>query len=142
MSNLNKNVLVYVAIRRPMDRSRMVDTLVLDGFDVSAFADAESLWQSFRQRQARIVITDRRFGDSRSGLDLARKIRKEFTLPYCFIVMLSTMMRIKEIEEGMAAGADDYLIKPHNPFQLRSRILVALRWLAYIDSLHVKSRAS
>jgi hypothetical protein len=30
---------------------------------------------------------------------------------------------------------DDYLIKPHNPFQIRSRALVAMRWLTYIDSI-------
>jgi DNA-binding response OmpR family regulator len=142
MSNLKKNVRVYLAIRKAKDRSQMEDTLVLDGFDVSTFPNAAALWERFQTRQARIVITDRRFGGGMTGVELARKIRKEFLLPYCYIVMLSTMNRIKEIEEGMAAGADDYIIKPHNPFQLRSRILVALRWLAYIDSLNAKDRAA
>jgi hypothetical protein len=30
---------------------------------------------------------------------------------------------------------DDYLLKPFNPIQLRSRALVGLRWLSYLDSL-------
>lgn len=138
MSNLNKDVRIYLALRKEADRSHMEDTLVLDGFDVSTFSNAEALWEAFQQRPARVVISDRRFGTSLSGLDLARNIRKEFLLPYCYIVTLSTMNRIKEIEEGLAAGVDDYIVKPHNPFQLRSRILVGLRWLAYIDSLHAK----
>jgi DNA-binding response OmpR family regulator len=142
MSNLNKDVRIYLAIRKAIDRSNMEDTLVLDGFDVSSFPNAADLWDVFQQRQARIVITDRRFGDSLSGLDLAKRIRKDFLLPYCYIVVLSTMNRLKEIEEGIAAGADDYIVKPHNPFQLRSRILVGLRWLAYIDSLHAKDTAA
>jgi DNA-binding response OmpR family regulator len=142
MSNLNKDVRIYLAIRKANDRSKMEDTLVLDGFDVSSFPSADDLWDVFQQRQARIVITDRRFGGGLSGLDLARRIRKDFLLPYCYIVVLSMMNRLKEIEEGMAAGADDYIIKPHNPFQLRSRLLVGLRWLAYIDSLHAKDTAA
>jgi DNA-binding response OmpR family regulator len=57
-------------------------------------------------------------------------------LPYVYIVMRSVMNRLAEIKEGLAMGVDDYLIKPHNPFQLRSRILVGTRWLNYIDSLY------
>ncbi len=30
---------------------------------------------------------------------------------------------------------DDYLNKPHNPFQIRSRVMVAMRWLTYMDSI-------
>jgi DNA-binding response OmpR family regulator len=50
--------------------------------------------------------------------------------------MLSVMNRLHDIKDGLTVGVDDYLLKPHNPFQLRSRILVGLRWLNYIDSLH------
>ncbi|MCU0783948.1 MAG: response regulator [Verrucomicrobia bacterium] len=133
MSELKKDARIYLAFKNSKDSSQIEDTLVLDGFDVSTFQSAGALWDAFRQRPARIVITERRFGSDLSGLDLARNIRKHFVLPYCFIVILSTMNRIKEIEEGLAAGVDDYLIRPHNPFQLRSRILVGLRWLDYID---------
>jgi DNA-binding response OmpR family regulator len=57
-------------------------------------------------------------------------------LPYVFVVALSAMSRIREIEDAQAAGADDYLIKPYNPFQIRTRVMVGLRWLAYIDSIN------
>jgi len=33
-------------------------------------------------------------------------------------------------------GVGDYLVLPHNRFQLRSRALVGMRWLNYIDSLY------
>jgi len=140
MAKPNNETRIYLAIKNAAERSRVEDVLVLDGFDVSTFRSAEDLWNSFQGRPARIVISERRFGSKLSGLDLTRNIRRDFLLPYCFVVVLSAMNRIKEIEEGLAAGVDDYLIKPYNQFQLRSRILVGLRWLNYIDSLHTKDR--
>jgi len=113
----------------------MVDTLVLDGFNVTGFHNAETLWNRFKIRPARIVISDRRFELGLSGLELAQAIRRDFLTPYCYILLRSTLNHLPEIEEGLDAGADDYLIKPHNPIELRSRILVGLRWLTYIDSL-------
>jgi DNA-binding response OmpR family regulator len=137
MPNLKKDIHIYIAIRNQTDRSQMEDTLVLDGFDVSSFATAKELWTQIQIRPARFVITDRLFGGEFSGLDLVAKIRKKYQLPYVYVLMRSAMERLGEIEAGLAGGVDDYLIKPHNPFQIRSRILVGLRWLKYIDSINV-----
>jgi DNA-binding response OmpR family regulator len=45
------------------------------------------------------------------------------------------MGQLKDIREGLSLGVDDYLVFPHNPFQIRSRVLVGMRWLTYIDSV-------
>ena len=126
---------VYSAIQSAKDRSHLEDNLVLDGFDVSSFESADDLWAAFQQKPSRMVITDRRFPSGLNGLELTRKIRDTHPLPYVYVVVLSVMNRLKEIKEGLGAGVDDYLIKPHNPLQLRSRVLIGLRWLNYIDSL-------
>jgi DNA-binding response OmpR family regulator len=130
------NLHIYLAVRKLEERSHLEDQLVLDRFDVSSFPTARALWDAFQQKSARFIITDRRFGDEFSGLDLARQVRQHYLLPYVYIVMLSVMNRLHDIKDGLTVGVDDYLLKPHNPFQLRSRILVGLRWLNYIDSLH------
>ncbi len=127
---------VYLAIKKREARSQMEDTLVLDGFNVRTFATAADLWDAFQQTRARIVITERRFDGEFTGLDLARRIRKRHMLPYVYVVVLSAMNRLKEIKEALAVGVDDYLIKPPNRFQLRSRVLVGMRWLDYVDSLY------
>jgi PleD family two-component response regulator len=94
------------------------------------------LWEAFQIKPAQFVITDRRFADDFDGLKLARAIRKHFMLPYTFIVVRSAMSTLDDIKQGMAAGVDDYIIKPHNRFQVRSRVLVGKRWLEYINSLN------
>lgn len=131
-----KTLRIFVAAKSRAQRSRMEDNLVLDGFDVRAFASAASLWEAFQQSPVRMVITERRFGEGLDGLQLAGQIRRQFPHPYVYVVMLSAMNRVKEIREGLAAGVDDYVIAPPNPRQIRSSVLVGMRWLQYIDSLH------
>ena len=126
---------IYLAIRKEDDRFHIEDQLVLDGADVSTFGSAKNLWEHFQQRPARLIITDRKFGDDFDGMELVRKIRKHYQLPYVYVLMRSAMGQLDEIKTGLDAGMDDYLIKPHNPFQIRSRALVAMRWLTYIDSI-------
>ena len=46
------------------------------------------------------------------------------------------MGRVSEIKEALAASVDDYIVRPANRFQIRSRVLVGMRWLNYIDSLY------
>jgi hypothetical protein len=69
---------IYLAIKNPTDRSHLEDQLVLDGFYVSTFPTATALWDVFQQRRARFLITDRRFDDEFSGLDLVPCIIHNF----------------------------------------------------------------
>lgn len=134
------NTCIYIAIRKADERSSLEDLLVLDGADVSTFASAKDLWQLFQNRPARFIITDQRFGDGFDGLELVRQIRKSNALPYVYVLMRSLRQQIKEIQEGLRAGVDGYLVKPHHRFQIRSQVLVGLRWLTYIDSVNSGSK--
>jgi DNA-binding response OmpR family regulator len=133
---------IYIAIREADDRSHIEDQLVLDGVNVSCFTCAHDLWERFRTRPVRFVITDRRFGASFDGMELVRRIRKHYQLPYVYVLMRSRLAQLKEIKEGLEAGVDDYLVYPHNAFQIRSRVLVGLRWLTHIDSITWKNNAA
>ena len=133
---MNKDMLLYIAIKNRVERSNMEDSLVLDGIDVTSFPSAAKLWEAFQIKPAQFIITDRRFADMFDGLKLARAIRKHFMLPYVFIVVRSAMSSLDDVKQGMAAGVDDYIIKPHNQLQIRSRVLVGKRWLEYINSLN------
>jgi DNA-binding response OmpR family regulator len=131
---------IYLAIRSREDRSKLEDQLVLDGADVSSFANAGDLWDLFQARPARFIVTDQRFGSEFTGLELVRRIRKRHSVPYVYVLMRSMREQLKDIQEGLKAGVDGYLVKPHNPFQIRSQVLVGLRWLTYIDSINAPGK--
>ena len=132
---------IYIAAKRQDDRSHLVDSMIVDGFNVTAFASADDLWRQFQLRPARIIVTERRFEFGLSGLDMVGRIRQQQPWPYVYVMVMSSMNRMEEIEQGLEAGVDDYLLKPFNPIQLRARALVALRWLSYLDSLGTDSAA-
>lgn len=56
-----------------------------------------------------------------SGLEVLRKIRASghAAVP---VLMLSARSRDSDVAGGLAAGADDYLIKPFSPRELASRV--------------------
>jgi DNA-binding response OmpR family regulator len=115
--------------------SRLELTLSEAGYQVLAFTSAKQLWESFPSRRPRFVITERLFSDGFTALNLCRLVRRDYPLPYVYIYIISRRHEMGEIKEALEAGANDYSIKPVNPLQVCARVLVGLRWLAYIDSI-------
>ena len=126
---------IHLAIRSPQDRAHIEDELVLAGIDVSSFPSANDLWEHFRIHPCRFVITDRRFADFSDGMELVRTIRQNHPTPYVYLLVRSIMSEMTDIAQGLELGVDDYLVRPHNPFEIRARVLVGMRWLKYIDSI-------
>ncbi|GAB3600233.1 response regulator transcription factor [Microbacterium tumbae] len=58
------------------------------------------------------------------GFEVARRIRKDSST---FIVMLSALAEESDIVLGLSSGADEYIVKPFRPRELRARIEALLR---------------
>ena len=69
------------------------------------------------------------------GIDVLRRIRKLSQGSYTYAVMLTAKSQKQDRITAMEAGADDYLSKPVDPAELRSRILVGKRILDLQQSL-------
>jgi len=69
------------------------------------------------------------------GIDVLRRIRKQTQGNYIYTVMLTAKTQKKDRLMAMEAGADDYLSKPVDPLELRSRIAVGKRILDLQQSL-------
>ncbi len=68
------------------------------------------------------------------GLQLCRAVREREANSYTYIVLLTSLARPNEVLAGIDADADDYVIKPLDPFTLHARLLVAQR----VTSLHLE----
>jgi two-component system chemotaxis response regulator CheY len=67
-----------------------------------------------------------------TGLQLCANIRGQAAGSYTYFVIVTKHAAAGHILEGMAAGADDYLVKPLDPEDLQARLISAAR----VTSLH------
>lgn len=58
------------------------------------------------------------------GFEVARRIRR---ISDTFIIMLSALSEESDVVLGLTSGADEYLVKPFRPRELRARIEALLR---------------
>ena len=61
------------------------------------------------------------------GLQVCQQVRLQTKRPYTYLVLLTAKSQKEEIAAGLEAGADDYVIKPFDPDELRARLTVGQR---------------
>lgn len=126
---------VHLAIGDSVLSSLLELTLTEAGYETVMFTSARKLWESFPPRRPRFIITEGRFNDGFEAANLCRLVRRDYPSPYVYIYVISRHHELEEIEEALEAGASDYSIKPVSPLHLRTRVLVGMHWLTYIDSM-------
>jgi two-component system NtrC family sensor kinase len=99
------------------------------GYEVTAASDGTEAWEILRKSDApKLLILDWVM-PGMDGLSLCRKIRETQTGGYIYIIMLTANESRKDVLEGFEAGADDYLVKPIDPDELKARLKVGQRVL-------------
>jgi PAS domain S-box-containing protein len=62
-----------------------------------------------------------------SGIDVCRFLRGKPSTSELSVLLLTSQMQTEQIVEGLAAGANDYLIKPYAPAELLARVTSLVR---------------
>ena len=115
---------IAVVIEDDADIRGLVETVLRQaGFDVTSTASGTEGVELVREKKPSVVTLDIGLIDI-DGLEVARRIRL-FT--DCYIVMLTAQSDEADLLFGLESGADDYVIKPFRPRELRARIEAMLR---------------
>jgi len=69
------------------------------------------------------------------GLELCRRIRQDAARAHMYVILLTGRDERKDVVAGLDAGADDYIVKPFDPEELRARVQVGIRVLALQERL-------
>jgi two-component system cell cycle response regulator len=96
------------------------------GHECLAAKDGSSAWELLATGGIDVLLTDWMMPGV-AGPELCRRVRAELTGAYVYIVMITGLANPAEVLEGMSAGADDYLIKPVDPFAVQTRLVAAER---------------
>lgn len=107
------------------DALREMVGLVLSaaGYETVFAADGISAVEVFNEQEPDLVLLDIML-PGQSGIEVCKQIRSFSGAP---IVMLTAKSDTDDVVLGLEAGADDYVVKPHNGAELVARIKVRLR---------------
>lgn len=98
-------------------------------YEVTCAYDGNEGLEYIRTGQYSIVISDWEM-PGMSGEELCRQVRKRQWSSYIFFIMLTSHGSMKHLVKGLQAGADDFLIKPFQPEELRVRLRTGERLLS------------
>ena len=128
---------ILVAEDDPAHRQLIARLLTKWGYSVTTAADgAEALRLLDGGTPIPLVLADWMMPEL-DGLEVCRTIRRRFTEPYVYVILLTARDQRDDMLTGFAAGADDYLTKPVHHSELNARIRAAKRIIDLQEKLLV-----
>jgi diguanylate cyclase (GGDEF)-like protein len=132
-------VRILVADDDPTSRLIVETALKGLGHDSESVGDGTEAWDAFQARSFDVVISDWTM-PGQTGLQLCANIRSHTAAGYTYFIVVTMHAAAGHILEGMAAGADDYLVKPLDPQDLQARLISAARVTSLHQQLAVQRR--
>ena len=108
--------------------SRLMLEAAIDdlGHHCMVAADGDQAWKLFVDASPDVLIADRMM-PGLDGLELCRRVRAHSAATYTYVILATSLGGREDVLDGMEAGADDYLTKPLDPFDLETRLVAARR---------------
>src|SRR3954469_10318833 len=93
-----------------------------EGFAVELARDGRSAEEAIATLAPPAIVTLALMLPHMDGYELLRRIRKTTGWQSVPVIVLTARSQEKDIARGLEAGADDYLVKPFDPDELRARV--------------------
>lgn len=121
---------VLVADDDPLQREVMAALLGSWGYEAVLAADGAAAWGILVSEDApRLALLDWMM-PAPDGPELCRRIRTGPSATETYVILVTSRNKGQDLAEGLAAGADDYVIKPADDTELRARLQVGARMVA------------
>jgi len=112
---------ILIAEDEPDIRDLIAFTLRFAGHEVVTATNGEEAVQVAQKEAPDLIILDVRM-PCMTGYDACRAIKSDPALNAVPVIFLSAKGQESEIQDGMNAGAEEYLLKPFAPDQLTDRV--------------------
>ncbi len=116
---------IVIAEDEPDIRELIAFTLRFAGYEVITGSNGEEGYQLTKSERPDLVMLDVRM-PKLTGYEACKRIKSEPELAATPVIFLSAKGQENEIEQGLAAGAEEYLLKPFAPDQLVDRVKAVL----------------
>jgi sigma-B regulation protein RsbU (phosphoserine phosphatase) len=110
-------------------------TLQRWGHDTTIVSNGAQAWEHLRTASApTLAILDWMMPEL-DGPDVCRRVRAELPFAHMYLLLVTARESRGDVVAGLDAGADDYIIKPFDPEELRARVAVGVRVLSLQQKL-------
>jgi|GEM_PF-5577367 len=118
---------VLLAEDNPTVRKGIMNFLTKWGYEPIEADNGDTAWSALEQDHSiRIAIVDWNL-PGLSGIQICQRLRTRPNAPYVYAIMFSARKSHEEKILALDGGADDYIVKPCKPSELRSRLGVGRR---------------
>jgi DNA-binding response OmpR family regulator len=118
---------------------KLLKQLLEPDYELEVARDGDEAWKVLQHPAApRLAILDWVM-PGLSGPEICRRVRGSATLSSTYLILLTARNSTADIVSGLRAGADDYIMKPPIPEELRARITMGKRMLALQEAIQAKS---
>src|SRR5512146_313888 len=116
---------ILIAEDEPDIRELVAFMLRFAGYEVVAASNGEEAVQAATRDVPDLVLMDVRM-PRMTGYDACKLMKADPTLHDIPVVFLSAKGQESEIQSGLEAGAEEYLLKPFSPDELTNRVRAIL----------------
>jgi len=116
---------ILIAEDEPDIRELVAFTLRFGGYEVVAASNGEDAVHTASREHPDLILMDVRM-PRLTGYDACRMMKSSEELKDIPVVFLSAKGQDSEIQSGLEAGAEEYLLKPFSPDQLTERVRAIL----------------
>jgi len=118
---------VLVADDDPAYRSLLQNLLAEWNYEVLEACDGNEAWQAMQEpEKPNLVILDWMM-PGMDGFELARLIRSDPSIENTYVILVTGTRNKEDIMKVLVCGADDYLLKPFDPMDLKIHLRSATR---------------
>jgi diguanylate cyclase (GGDEF)-like protein len=122
----------------PTCRAQMEGPLREEGYRVESCSDGQAALEKVRAFRPDVVVTDWEM-PRMDGLTLCRLIKGIEELRFTHVIILSSRGETASKVAGLDTGADDYIVKPADPTELKARVRSGLRLQRALSELSAKN---
>jgi phosphoserine phosphatase RsbU/P len=131
---------ILIAEDDAVSRRLLEATLRRWGHAVVTTCDGAQAWEEMRKEDAPLVAILDVEMPGVGGVELCRRVRalRRAVAPY--LILLTARGGKRNVVAGLEAGANDYVVKPFDPSELRARVNTGVRMLELQTSLAERVR--
>ncbi|MGH9523867.1 MAG: response regulator [Terriglobales bacterium] len=106
---------------------RIMENSLRGDFEVVVANNGDDAWHALLEKPGPVIAVLNWLMPRSDGVELCRRIRSTEQTARTYVLLVTAKSRIEDVVAGFESGADDYIVKPFHPSELRARVMVGAR---------------